>query len=106
MMFVRMLLAVVMVVTLLEATPFVSSEGVAAGISAEAAPCCKGDCPEDPPCETSCAMFSRCGVSTGVISPAPEDHRSPTFSVAGQFMSEPTLPPGTPPDGLERPPRI
>lgn len=104
--FIRTLLALLVVMTLLGSTAMDVPTGLAAGIATEAGACCEGDCPEDPPCQASCALLLRCGAQTGAILPVADKRFSPGHVSVEQLLPEQSPPAGPPPEGLERPPRI
>ncbi len=102
----RNLLALILVVTLLGSTTLDVPTGLAAGIATEAGSCCEGECPEDPPCQASCALLLRCGAQTGAILPVADKRFVSRQVNVEQRLPEQSPPAGPPPDGLERPPRV
>jgi hypothetical protein len=102
----RSFLAILMVVTLLGVTAYSTSVTLAAEIAAAVDPCCEDDCPEDPACDTTCAMMARSGMQL------PWPLQAPVLTVAalGNSAALPIFdqPPlvGLALDGLKRPPRI
>lgn len=103
---VRSFLAFLMVVTLLGATAYEASAGLAAEISAASDPCCEGDCPDDPACGATCIMMMRGGVPTFALPQTPEDVFISPETILSLSMLEQPPQAGLPPDGLKRPPRI
>jgi hypothetical protein len=103
---VRLLMALVMIVTLFGAAGFDVPVSLAPGASAIAQACCDGDCPDDVECDVSCAMSSRCGVSGRMIAPMDAARIVREFARAEQVLVVQLPLPGVPPDGLKRPPRV
>jgi hypothetical protein len=104
--FLRSVLMLLMLATLLGVSTYGASAALTAEIAAAADPCCEGDCPDDPACGASCAIMIRCGTANGVLPQSEEVRTLPGITVTALQPDDPSQPSGRSPDGLRRPPRI
>lgn len=102
----RPFLALLLAVTLLGSTAFEVSANLTAQIVTAAEPCCEGDCPDYPACESSCVMMQRCGTGMTALLQASEQKTMDAPTVKTLFLDDPSPPRGLSPYGLKRPPRI
>lgn len=102
----RPFLALLLAVTLLGATAFEASANLTAEIAAAAAPCCDGDCPQDPVCGATCKMMQRCGAGMIATLQAADPRPLDAPEVAILTHDDQSPPRGLAPHGLKRPPRI
>ncbi|MDX2289789.1 MAG: hypothetical protein NW217_13320 [Hyphomicrobiaceae bacterium] len=102
----RPFLALLIAVTLLGATVAEIRVGLAAEIAAVAEPCCEGDCPEVPACDSSsCAMMLRCAATAGILVLPSVAGIVPVETAANLLLQDQSFPSGHLPDGVRRPPK-
>lgn len=102
----RPILALLLAVTLLGATPFEAQANLSAEIAAATDPCCDGDCPHDPACGAGCTMMQRCGAGMMAVLQAADARPLDAPDVAILIPDDQSPLRGHVPQGLKRPPRI